>query len=96
MRSVSATTASSTPSTHISEVSPSNADYLALLGDIKQRVRQAQYAVLRAVNTALIGMYWDIGRLIVERQQGATWGKAIVAQLARDLLTEIRPPISGA
>lgn len=40
---------------------------------------------LRAVNKELVGLYWDIGRLIVERQQSEGWGKAVVAQLAADL-----------
>jgi predicted nuclease of restriction endonuclease-like (RecB) superfamily len=32
-----------------------------------------------------VGLYWDIGRLIVERQQAEGWGRAVVAQLAADL-----------
>jgi len=67
-------------------LSPS--DYGALRGDIKQRIRAGQYAALRAVNTQLIALYWDIGALIVHRQQGQTWGRAVVETLARDLQTE--------
>ena len=63
-------------------------EYGQLLGDIKQRIRAAQYAALKAVNKELIALYWDIGKLIVERQQGATWGKSIVEQLAKDLQAE--------
>ncbi|MBD2054467.1 DUF1016 domain-containing protein [Oculatella sp. FACHB-28] len=70
------------------------AGYGQLLGEIKQRIRSAQYAALKSVNKELIALYWDIGRLIVERQQGATWGKSIVEQLAKDLQTEF-PGISG-
>lgn len=46
--------------------------YGQLLGDIKQRIRSAQYEALKAVNKELIALYWDIGKLIVERQQGAS------------------------
>lgn len=60
-------------------------DYPALLAEVKARVQSAQYAALRAVNKELVGLYWDIGRLIVERQQSAGWGKAVVARLAADL-----------
>ncbi|SAL84074.1 hypothetical protein AWB74_06813 [Caballeronia arvi] len=60
-------------------------DYPALLADIKTRIQAAQYAALRAVNKELIGLYWDIGRLIVERQRSEGWGKAVVARLAADL-----------
>ena len=60
-------------------------DYQALLAEVKTHIRSTQYAALRAVNKALVGLYWDIGRLIVERQRDAGWGKAVVAQLANDL-----------
>jgi predicted nuclease of restriction endonuclease-like (RecB) superfamily len=68
--------------------------YGSLLGEIKQRIRSAQYEALRAVNKELISLYWDIGRLIVERQQGETWGKSVVEQLSQDLQAEF-PGISG-
>ncbi len=69
-------------------------NYATLLGDIKQRIRSAQYEALKAVNKELISLYWDIGRMIVERQQGDTWGKSVVEQLAKDLQTEF-PGMSG-
>jgi predicted nuclease of restriction endonuclease-like (RecB) superfamily len=69
-------------------------DYAALLSEVKARVRSAQYAALRAVNKELVGLYWDIGRMIVERQETAEWGKAVVEQLASDLQTEF-PGIGG-
>jgi predicted nuclease of restriction endonuclease-like (RecB) superfamily len=69
-------------------------DYRNLLVEVKQRIRSAQYAALRAVNKELITLYWDIGQLIVTRQQGETWGKSVVEQLAKDLQAEF-PGISG-
>jgi len=60
-------------------------DYGALLAEVKTRIQSAQHAALRAVNTELVGLYWDIGRSIVARQQVAGWGKAVVAQLSTDL-----------
>jgi predicted nuclease of restriction endonuclease-like (RecB) superfamily len=69
-------------------------DYPQLLGAIKQRIRSAQYEALRAVNKELIALYWDIGRMIVERQEGKTWGKGVVTTLAGDLRQEF-PGISG-
>jgi hypothetical protein len=68
--------------------------YSALVAEIKERIRSAQYAALRAVNRELINLYWDIGRLIVDRQAGETWGRSIVENLARDLRAEF-PGISG-
>jgi predicted nuclease of restriction endonuclease-like (RecB) superfamily len=69
-------------------------DYKNLLIEVKQRIRSAQYEALKAVNTQLIALYWDIGKMIVTRQEGATWGKSIVEQLAKDLQAEF-PGISG-
>ena len=69
-------------------------DYATLLAEVKERIRAAQYAALKAVNKELIALYLDIGRLIVERQQGETWGKSVVEKLAADLRSEF-PGISG-
>lgn len=62
--------------------------------EVKQRIRSAQYAALRAVNKELITLYWDIGELIITQQQGETWGKSVVGTLSQDLKTEF-PGISG-
>jgi predicted nuclease of restriction endonuclease-like (RecB) superfamily len=69
-------------------------DYKHLLLEVKQRIRSAQYEALKAVNKELIALYWDIGKTIVTRQQGASWGKSVVEQLAKDLQTEF-PGLSG-
>ncbi len=77
-----------------SESSPAPESYGALLREIKERIRSAQYAALRAVNRELIELYWDIGRLIVERQSGETWGRSVVQNLAKDLQLEF-PGVAG-
>lgn len=69
-------------------------DYGSLLIAVKERVRTAQYAALKAVNTELVGLYWDIGKMIVERQSDAKHGLAIAEQLASDLRSEF-PGIAG-
>jgi len=76
----------------MSELIPN--DYVSLLGEIKQRIRSAQYEALKVVNKELISLYWDIGRFIMERQKGETWGKSVVKRLADDLQTEF-PGIMG-
>ncbi len=69
-------------------------NYNSLLGDIKERIRSAQYEALKSVNKELISLYWDIGKMITERQEGKTWGKSIVAQLSKDLQREF-PGMKG-
>lgn len=69
-------------------------EYTDLLKDIKQRIHSAQYEAFKVVNKELIHLYWDIGQMIVERQKGKTWGKAVVNRLAEDLQTDF-PGIKG-
>lgn len=68
--------------------------YGSLLREVKERIRSAQLAALRSVNRELIELYWDIGRLIVQRQEGETWGRRVVENLSADLRAEF-PGISG-
>jgi len=68
--------------------------YKGLLKEIKERIRSAQYQALRAVNKELISLYWDIGKMIIKRQQGETWGKSVIEELANDLQIEF-PGIRG-
>lgn len=68
--------------------------YGRLLGEIKKRLRSAQYDALRAVNKELVALYWDIGRMIAERQRTQAWGKSVVEEPARDLQSEF-PGIRG-
>ncbi len=69
-------------------------DYAELLVSVKERVRSAQYSALKAVNAELVGLYWDIGRMISERQEQAGWGKSVVERLSRDLKLEF-PGVRG-
>lgn len=69
-------------------------DYVHLLAEVKERVRSSQYAALKAVNTELVGLYWDIGRMIAERQEKAGWGRSVVENLSADLRREF-PGVAG-
>ena len=59
-----------------------------LLREIKERIHSVHYEALKAVNRGLIGLYWDVERMIVEHQRGEIWGKLVVEQLAKDLQAE--------
>ncbi len=72
----------------------SGSAYGHLLSDLKERIRSAQYEALRAVNKELVTLYWDIGRLIVERQTTGLHGEAVVKRLAHDLQREF-PGLRG-
>ncbi|MFG2498707.1 YhcG family protein [Streptomyces sp. NPDC048441] len=59
--------------------------YDDLLGEIKDTVAGARLRAQRAVNTELVRMYWQIGKLILDRQEQEGWGTKVVARLAADL-----------
>jgi predicted nuclease of restriction endonuclease-like (RecB) superfamily len=63
-------------------------DYQNFLIELKNRIRVAQYAALKAVNQESLALYWHIGQQIVQKQALLGWGKAIVEQLAKDIQTE--------
>ncbi len=46
-------------------------DYRDFISSLKQKVQSAQIKAARAVNTQLIGLYWELGKLITEKQQVA-------------------------
>ena len=74
---------------------PANSDeYLRFLNDIKSRIKSARIKAARLVNRELIDLYWNIGKIIVERQEQHGWGKAIVETLSKDIRKEF-PGISG-
>ena len=69
-------------------------EYLGILKAVRERIRSAQYAALKAVNKELICLYWDIGKMIVQRQNKYKWGRSVVENLATDLPVEF-PGVSG-
>lgn len=60
-------------------------DYAQTLLNIKYRIQQAQVKALTTVNTELLKLYWDIGKIIHQKTQEEQWGTQIVENLAEDL-----------
>ena len=63
-------------------------DYVQFLADLKTRIRTAQVKAALSVNREMIALYFDVGRLLVEKQENAGWGDAVLEQLSRDLKRE--------
>lgn len=61
------------------------AGYAETLSSLKEQVRSAQYRAQRAVNTAMVELYWGIGRTILERQTLEPWGSKVLQRLAHDM-----------
>lgn len=69
-------------------------DYRSFFVEIKEMIFQAQLKALRAVNSELLNLYSDIGKIIVCRQEDLGWGKSVVENLSSDLQKEF-PGIKG-
>lgn len=64
---------------------PTPREYQEFLSEIRQQISTAQHSAARAVNAALIVLYWDLGRRIVETQTTKAWGDQVIPMLAKDL-----------
>lgn len=71
----------------------SSTEQFDFISEIKTKVRQAQYDTLKAVNVALINLYWEIGKSLTEKQS-LNWGKAVVPTLSAELQKEF-PGVGG-
>ncbi|AEP12163.1 PDDEXK nuclease domain-containing protein [Chloracidobacterium thermophilum] len=69
-------------------------DYANWLAGIRQRIVAARQRAALAANAELIGLYWQIGHEILDRQRSAQWGDKVLDRLARDL-REAFPEIKG-
>jgi hypothetical protein len=60
--------------------------------DVKQILHQARQSAVRAVNSAMVQAYWEIGRKIVEEEQGgsaqAAYGTGLLKELSVSLTDE--------
>ncbi|UVJ39469.1 YhcG family protein [Arthrobacter sp. CJ23] len=69
-------------------------DYAAALTILKGLIQAAQQRAQRTVNTAMIELYWSIGRTILDRQDSEPWGSKVLDRLALDLRREF-PHMKG-
>ncbi len=69
-----------------------NQEYIVWLKELKTKIRSTQAKAALAVNSALIEFYWDLGRMIAEKE--SVWGSKLIEQISRDLKGEF-PEIQG-
>ncbi len=71
---------------------PLGPGYSGLVGDIGALLDAARRASVRAVNAFMTATYWEIGRRIVEFEQGgakrAAYGEGLLERLSRDLTAQ--------
>jgi predicted nuclease of restriction endonuclease-like (RecB) superfamily len=69
-------------------------EYGKWLTEVKTKIRSVQIKAAFAVNRELIAFYWELGRMIVERQRKSNWGDKIIDELSKDLKKEF-PTLKG-
>jgi hypothetical protein len=62
---------------------PLPSGYPKALEDIKDRVRAARIRASLSVNRELIILYWEMGRLILQRQEAEGWGAKAINAIVR-------------
>jgi len=67
-------------------------DYKHWLHELKSKIRFTQAKAALAVNSALIHFYWDLGKMISEKEK--VWGSKLINQISQDLKTEF-PEMQG-
>lgn len=62
--------------------------------DLLKLIQQARQKTYSQINTALIELYWQIGKHISEKVRSAAWGKGVVSELAK-YISQNDPEIKG-
>jgi hypothetical protein len=66
-------------------------EYGGLIGGIAELLEAARRSAARSVNALMTATYWEIGRRIVEFEQGgkerAAYGEGLLARLSEDLIS---------
>jgi predicted nuclease of restriction endonuclease-like (RecB) superfamily len=70
------------------------AGYAAFFAGLKDRIARERIKAVLSANSAMVLMYWDIGRSILERQHKEGWGAKVIDRLSHDLKTAF-PDMSG-
>ncbi|MHC5205465.1 PDDEXK nuclease domain-containing protein [Pseudomonas chlororaphis] len=66
----------------------------AAFNEVAQMIAAARQRAMRAVNTELVELYWQVGAYISRKIQAAEWGDGVVEQLANYLARQ-QPGLRG-
>jgi hypothetical protein len=69
-------------------------DYKDFIYLIKSKIQSAQIKAHIQVNETMLRLYWDIARMIVEKQKLSSWGDKIIENMSKDLKEEF-PNLQG-
>ena len=65
----------------------------SMMNEIRELLLNARQRMAVQVNTELLSTYWNVGKIIVEHEQGnkdrADYGKQTLKELSKELTTEL-------
>ena len=69
-------------------------EYRDFIAEMKFRIQHAQIRAVTKVNQELMTLYWDLGKMIIERQEKSQWGDKVLEQTSKDLKKDF-PGMNG-
>mgnify|MGYP000973991413 FL=1 len=63
-------------------------------GEILRHIQSARQQIFAHANTALMTLYWQVGKIVSEKVEREVWGKGVVRDLA-DYIAQTDPSIKG-
>ena len=61
--------------------------YIQWRKDIEQLIDTAKLKTAISVNMGTLSLYWNIGKSILQKQEQEGWGKQVIEQLSKDLIS---------
>ena len=68
--------------------------YKTFIRELKSKILSSQIKASVKVNEELLGLYWELASMIVEKQKVSAWGDDLIGQVSRDLKREF-PDMKG-
>lgn len=69
-------------------------NYAILLNDLKNKIQTTRLRTVLNANAELVLMYWEIGHIILQKQENEGWGAKVIDRLSYDLRTAF-PDMKG-
>ena len=66
----------------------------ATFSEVVQLIQTAKQQAVKAVNTTLLNLYWQIGAIISKKLESAEWGDGVIEQLAQHI-AHTQPGLRG-
>ena len=67
------------------DISEIGSGYKDFIEEIKENIQKQRYQIVRQANVNMICMYWQIGKMIVQKQEDEGWGTKVIDRISFDL-----------